>query len=772
MKRRMLNLANSIVDGELLLLPVAVALIILPSTYAWNGSDGWPGPLVWAALGVMALPWLLRLLLTGTPTKSTILDVPLTFLLLGMGIGLWASISPAVTLRQMMVMVAGIAVYYAIVNRLRGAASVWLVAVVVIICGALLASALLVQFAWMRGAHTLMPILQRLGIAQGVTAEASTPWLDPGITAGVLSMVVPVAAALAIAGGHSEHAVSPALRWVLAASAVVLAILLVTCVILAQSWGELLAIVFTAIVLPALYRPHWRLFLVALAAAVICAGVLFWIIGTPALQSILPLRPWLRPVYPSRWEVWTRALYMIEAYPFTGIGMGAFATVAQNNFPYFEDGLNQLPHAHNLYLQTTLDGGVLAALSLLALIVVFYVGAWRSINADPVSSQSRDRAMRTLHIGLAGGFMVVLIAGIFDHAVLTDPLSSLVFWTMLGLAESVRQTRPVRTPVPGWASSRRARISWGTASIGLIVVLLVGLYWGPLASLFHCNVGNLCRDRGWLATDTTEQSREWAISALDSYRRALTTGWVGGLAYRSWGDLLFRAHHPESAIMRLEGTPGYTANDTRLAFWSQVARLTEGENAVVYLEQAAWMRPEDIFAHFFLAEAYRADGDTEEAARQYRAADVPTPMLLQEAAYYVGAGNTPLADASLETARLLSPDSVDVHHTAGVLRFLQGDFAGAVESFITAVSLAPDRHDLYWSLGEAYRRNGSWPEAATAYWQATSLAPDEARYHYSLARAYRKTDRTEEAIRSYEIVLALDPGNEAASRELAELRTK
>jgi tetratricopeptide (TPR) repeat protein len=224
--------------------------------------------------------------------------------------------------------------------------------------------------------------------------------------------------------------------------------------------------------------------------------------------------------------------------------------------------------------------------------------------------------------------------------------------------------------------------------------------------------------------------------------------------------------------MRLEGTPGYNVTEPRLAFWSEVARLTEGEEAIIYLEQAAWMRPQDIFAHFFLAEAYRAKGDTQEAAGQYRAADVSTPMLLQEAAYHVGADNIALAEASLEIARLLSPSSVDVHHTAGVLRFLEGDFPGAVESFNTAVSLAPDRHDLYWSLGEAHRRNGNWPDATTAYGQATTLAPDEARYHYSLARAYRKTDRTEEAIKSYEMALTLDPGNDAASRELAELRRK
>jgi len=770
MRQRLLDAVNSMAGIEVLILIVAVPMIVLPGTYSWSAEAGWPGPLVWVALSAMFLPWLLRLLATGAPTRPTILDAPLGFLVLSMGIGLWASVSPATTTRQLLIVIAGMAVYYGIVNRFRDAASVWLVAVVVIICGALLASILLGQFAWMRSAHRLLPALQRLGIAQTAALEVSSPWIDPGITAGVLSMVAPVAVALAMAGGRGSRAVSTPLRWVLAASAIVLAVVLVTCVILAQSWGELLAIGLTAIVLPALYLPRWRLFLGTLLAAVVIAVALFWRIGTPELQSLLPLRPWLRPVYPSRWEVWTRALYMIEAYPLTGIGMGVFSTIAQNNFPYFESGLNQLPHAHNLYLQTALDGGVLGLLSLLCIIIAFYAGAWRSINGSSIGAHSRDGALRTLHIGLVGGFTVFLLAGIFDHAVLTSPFSSLVFWTMLGLAESTRQVRLVSTPVPEWASGRRGNL----LKTGLVVVLalavLAALYWGPLMSVFRYNIGNICRDQGWLASDIGVGVSEWAISALDNYRRALTTGWSGGLAYRCWGDLLYRSRHPEDAIMHLEGTPGYSVDDSRLAFWSEVARLTEGENPIVYLEQAAWQRPGDVFAHLFLAEAYRAEGEAEKAARQYAVSDVPADMLLSEAAQYVGDGDLEMADVSLEVAHLLSPDSADVHHTAGVLRFLQGEYVAAAESFSIAASLAPERDDLYWSLGEAYRRAGDWHSATSAYLEATNLAPGEARYHYSLARAYRKTGRREEAIRSYEETLVLDPGNEAASRELAELR--
>jgi len=769
MRNRLLEPANWIVENEILLLIVAAPLIIVPGSYAWHAADGWPGPLVWIGLSIIAIPWLLRWLLNGGATQATILDASLIFLLLAMGIGLAVSVCPATTFRQLLVLVAGMAVYYALVNGLRSDMAVWLGVLAWLICGTLLGFVLLGQFAWLRSGTALAPLLRQFDWLGNIAPDAASPWLDPGITAGVLSMVVPVVAALVVVAWRTYCERHAALRWVMVSTIIELAIILLACVVLACSWGELVAISLTALVLPCLYSRRWRLFLLALGASVILALTLFWFIDTPILRSLLPLRDWLRPIYPSRWEVWTRALYMIEAYPFTGIGMGVFAIIAQNNFPYFDAGLNQLPHAHNLYLQTTLDGGLMATLALVGLITSFYVGTWSSINGRPLVARPRDQALRMLQIGLAGGFAVFLISGIFDDAVLTSPWASLVLWALLGLAESARQARPVHTPVPEWASGNKARSAWGAAIVGVTLAVVAASYLLPVIPLFQNNIGNICRDHGWLTSNAGDDGAEWAISALDNYRRALAAGRGAGLGYRSWGDLLFRSRHPDEAIMRLEGTPGYVASDARMAFWAEVTRLTEGENATAYLERAVWQRPSDVFAHLFLAEAYRAEGSPIEAAREYGAAGVPAKMLLDEATVYMSSGDTTGTDSSLEVARLLSPSSVDTRHAAGVLHFQQGVYAKAVESFNEALSLAPGRPDLYWWLGESYRRWGKWDEAAVAYEKAAFLAPDEARYHYSLAKAYRKTKRREEAIEFYEKALALDPNYQAASLELAEL---
>ena len=160
MRNRLWEPANWIIENGLLLLIVAVPLIVVPESYAWNSADGWPGPLVWVGLSLISIPWLLRWLFNGRPTKATLLDAPLVLLLLASGIGLGVSVCPATTLRQLLVLVAGMAIYYGLVNGLRSDTTVWLGVVVWLICGMLLGFVLLVQFAWLRSGSVLSPLLQ------------------------------------------------------------------------------------------------------------------------------------------------------------------------------------------------------------------------------------------------------------------------------------------------------------------------------------------------------------------------------------------------------------------------------------------------------------------------------------------------------------------------------------------------------------------------------------------------------------------------------------
>jgi putative inorganic carbon (HCO3(-)) transporter len=58
-----------------------------------------------------------------------------------------------------------------------------------------------------------------------------------------------------------------------------------------------------------------------------------------------------------RWEIWTRAVQAIGDFALTGIGIDSFDLVIPNFYPYTEN-VEQIPHAHNLFLQVGVDLGV------------------------------------------------------------------------------------------------------------------------------------------------------------------------------------------------------------------------------------------------------------------------------------------------------------------------------------------------------------------------------------------------------------------------------
>ena len=77
-KRKAGGVFDLIIKYELLLLAAAIPLLVLPRSYLWKwrqglsayaplGSEAAPGlsPLTWAALGLVVLPWLLRLVRQG-----------------------------------------------------------------------------------------------------------------------------------------------------------------------------------------------------------------------------------------------------------------------------------------------------------------------------------------------------------------------------------------------------------------------------------------------------------------------------------------------------------------------------------------------------------------------------------------------------------------------------------------------------------------------------------------------------------------------------------
>jgi O-antigen ligase len=61
----------------------------------------------------------------------------------------------------------------------------------------------------------------------------------------------------------------------------------------------------------------------------------------------------------SRWEVWQRGVMMVRDFPYTGIGIGTYNTIAHLLYPFFIAAPDEVvPHAHNQFLQVAVDLGM------------------------------------------------------------------------------------------------------------------------------------------------------------------------------------------------------------------------------------------------------------------------------------------------------------------------------------------------------------------------------------------------------------------------------
>ena len=142
----------------------------------------------------------------------------------------------------------------------------------------------------------------------------------------------------------------------------------------------------------------------------------------------------------GRAHFWGVTVDIIKTHPWIGTGLGAFGVVYTGYDS--RNGMYRLEQAHNDYLQTLSDGGIIGALLGLFFIVnLFRMGFTRR--------DSRDDFRRGVATGAMAGCFAVLVHSFFDFTLHT-PANALLFLvlaalaTMNGRVEDVQSRRTKR----------------------------------------------------------------------------------------------------------------------------------------------------------------------------------------------------------------------------------------------------------------------------------------------------------------------------------------
>ena len=248
------------------------------------------------------------------------------------------------------------------------------------------------------------------------------------------------------------------------------------------------------------------------------------------------------------------------------------------------------------------------------------------------------------------------------------------------------------------------------------------------------------------------------------------------------GDLQLDAGHPEEARPRFAKALSLQANALSARFGLGRAALAQQDytGAVTNLEDVLHQDPQASAAHYPLAMAYRALGDTAKAEAHLRLRDnrqilpadplmVELDGLLESPQTYESRGIQALdrkdwagAAALFQKGLQLAPDHAALRHRLGTALYMMGDVRAAQEQFEQVVRAAPDYFLAQYSLGVLLQSSGRHAEAIRHFSAALQSRASYTDARLRLANSLRHIGRVTESLAHYQQILAAAPENTEA----------
>jgi len=442
-----------------------------------------------AVLAVLVALWLLRLLVRREPWPLTPFNTALLLFALMIPVALWVSPVPEITVPETARVLLGLIAFRAAALAVRDRRTMAMAVLLFCLLGLLITAVGLLGAQW----SGKVAFLRALGeaVPHLITAlpeDQGTPGVNPNHLAGVLTLYLPLALALVLGWPLRRRAsLGSALLlplclafllllggallltqsrsgWIGGAAGVV-ALVTLAGLTARHRWARVLGVAFPLLLVAVLVGAAFHLGPGRVAALLGATGAgegLETPLGTVSLSG--------------RLEIWSRALYAIQDFPFTGCGLGAFRRVVHVLYPLFLTGPDtDVGHAHNIFLQTALDVGLPGLVAYLALLLVAGAVCWRwARTGGPLA--------RPLALGLAAGLVGLHAYGLTDALALgSKPV--VAFWFALGLVAGLERAR--EAPLArargeaAQAGLQPRQPPWVVAAVavGLVGLLAGGVWW-------------------------------------------------------------------------------------------------------------------------------------------------------------------------------------------------------------------------------------------------------------------------------------------------------
>jgi putative inorganic carbon (HCO3(-)) transporter len=346
-------------EVEILLAPLA-ALVLLFSTRV--------PVLTSVGLIVLVGVWLVRWRVQGKPFHPTPLNLALLLFLTVIPLAVWASAVPDLTTEALAYLLAGVVLFSAVIHWTRTPGRAWWVWGGLVTVG--LALTVLAPLAM------IIPLSKVFALPSLYTRWAGRfpETINANVMAGAMVILWPVAlSGIQFQASSFRHYASRFTGYVLRIIAILSALLLLATLIITQSRGAYLG---AAVSLSAWFSLRWpKAAKVAIPPLVVLALATMSFVGWDVVADELTAGDATSGL-DGRVEIWSRALYAIQDFSFTGLGLGTFERVVAVLYPLFLNPAGTVPHAHNLLLQVAVDLGLPGLVAYMALLGLTFVSAF------------------------------------------------------------------------------------------------------------------------------------------------------------------------------------------------------------------------------------------------------------------------------------------------------------------------------------------------------------------------------------------------------------
>ncbi len=379
-----------------------------------------PGPTKVPALLGLPFLWWLNKREKGYFVRRTPFDWAIFLLLLMALVSEYATFDLNFSLPKLSGLLFHIVIFYAVIETVRtrhgfqhSLTLYFLLGLLVLVIGVL-------NTQWLSKVSVLAVVTQKLPALMEKLPGAESG-IHPNQLAGTLLWIFPLQASLVWYFLRQKETNLP--RWILPVLGISFAVTLSVFILTQSRGGWVGGIVALAILGVLLHRTiRWAVGIGGVGAVVAASAIGWQKIGDLLVSDATEAVVGNLGSLGFRLEVWRVALWGLRDFPFTGMGMGTFRKVARVLYPLNVSPTYDIAHAHNQFLQTGLDLGILGLIAFLA--IWFLAGwlLWQTI------CHTEDGFIKAVALGVAAALSGYFVYGLSDTVALGAKPGFFLWW--------------------------------------------------------------------------------------------------------------------------------------------------------------------------------------------------------------------------------------------------------------------------------------------------------------------------------------------------------